>query len=66
MIRARPSPRIDIVVDARAPADRLRRCVEAVRANTHGAFRPLLIDAVPEDQAPGALVEALARRRSRP
>jgi hypothetical protein len=65
MTRARPSPRIDIV-DARAPADRLCRCVEAVRANTHGDFRLLLVDAVSEDQAPGALVETLARRRNRP
>jgi hypothetical protein len=66
MIRARPSPRIDIVVEARAPADRLCRCVEAVRANAHGDFRLLLVDAVPEDQAPGALVETLVRRRGRP
>ena len=62
MTRARPSPRIDMVVDARAPADRLCRCVEAVLANTDGDFRLLLVDAAPEDQSPGALVEALAQR----
>ena len=62
MTRARPSPRIDIVVDARAPADRLCRCVEAVLANTDGDFRLLLVDAAPEDQSPGALVEGLAQR----
>ncbi|MGE5088767.1 MAG: glycosyltransferase family 2 protein, partial [Candidatus Levyibacteriota bacterium] len=62
MTRARRSSRIDILVDARAPADRLRRCVEALLAQPRGDFRLLLVDAAPQDRAPGALVEALARR----
>ena len=62
MTRARQSPRIDIVVDARAPADRVCRCVEAVLADAHGGFRLLLVDAAPEDRARAGLVETLARR----
>jgi hypothetical protein len=62
MIGARPTARSDIVVDAGPLADRLRRCVEAVLANAHGDLRLLPVDAVAEDQAPGGLVEDLARR----
>lgn len=62
MTRARRSPHIDIVVDARAPADRLCRCVEALLAETHREIRLRLVDAAPGDQAPGGLVEGLAQR----
>ena len=53
MTGARQSPRIDIVLDARGPADRLRRCVDSVRAHTHGDFRLLLVGAEPEERAAG-------------
>ncbi|MDE2209600.1 MAG: glycosyltransferase [Betaproteobacteria bacterium] len=50
MMLAQP-PRIDIVVDARGRVDRVRRCVESIRAHTQGGYRLLLVDAPPDDRA---------------
>ncbi|MDE2004388.1 MAG: glycosyltransferase, partial [Betaproteobacteria bacterium] len=70
MMLAQP-PRIDIVVDARGRVDRVRRCVESIRAHTQGGYRLLLVDAPPDDrardgtEAPGGLEAGFAAAANR-